>query len=257
MVGERRPAVDRVGIGGVGALRVEILLVEVVEVRGDEEGQLPLGAQVLEAAVGVLPQVVEELHGALRIVELGGRVGGGVDLLVGGELLHGLQEAVEGVVARRGRRVAHPHRGADVLGHGLAEEGGLGLLEHRAREVVHVDVGAGGDALVDEREVVGGREAQFGLHALQGDRLLVFGRRGAARPPCGVVLLEDVALAVPQLHGGGCGEVVEDPHAQILGRGAREHRAEEDGLQIGAGVLLGVFEVTHVFEVFRVGCVIN
>ena len=61
--------------------------------------------------------------------------------------LDAFEEAVEGVEARSGRRVADPHRGADSLGDGLLEERSFGLLQLAARQVVHIDVGARRDFL--------------------------------------------------------------------------------------------------------------
>ena len=101
------------------------------------------------------------------------------------------------------------------------------------------------DLLVDHREVVGGRESQFGLHPVKIDRLLVLGRRFAPGPACGGEFLEDVALAVPELDVRGLGHVVEYAHAEVLRRLPGEHRAEEDVFEVGTGVLFRIFEVSH------------
>lgn len=108
-----------------------------------------------------------------------------------------------------------------------------------------MQVGDGRDLLADHREVVGGGESHLGLHALQVDLLFELGRGGASRPSGVGVFLEDVALPVPQLDVGGGRHVVEDAHAQLPGRPSGQHRAEEDGLEFGAGVLLGIFDVVH------------
>ena len=245
VVGQPLTAVHRVDVGGVRTLRVEVLLVEIVEVRRHEERQLTLALRILDARVGVLPQRVEKSDHRFGVGHRRRRVG----LLVedfGRRVVHDrLQEAREGVVAARRRRVAHPHRRADVFGYGLTEERCLGLFEFRARQVVHVDVGAGRDLFVDQRKVVGCREAHLGLHAAQRDVLLVFVGRGAARPAFSRVLLQDVLLSVPQLYGRRYGQVVEDAYAQFLGRGARQKGSEEDGVEFGTRVLLGVFQETH------------
>nr|DAF45440.1 MAG TPA: hypothetical protein [Siphoviridae sp. ctBLh2] len=245
VVGQSLAAVHRVGVGGIDPLRIEVLLVEVAEVRGEEEGQLPLGLEVLHPGVGVGPERVEEFDDLLGRGEVGALVGLVVDALVIDELLDDLEESVEGVVARLGRGVADPHRGADVLGQCAAEELRLGLLELGAREVVQMQVGDGRDLLADHREIVGGGESHLGLHALQVDLLLELGRGGASRPSGVGVFLEDVALPVPQLDVGGGRHVVEDAHAQLPGRPSGQHRAEKDGLEFGAGVLLGIFDVVH------------
>ena len=101
------------------------------------------------------------------------------------------------------------------------------------------------DLLVDHREVVGGRESQFGLHPVKIDRLLVLGRRFAPGPACGGEFLEDVALAVPELDVRRLGHVVEYAHAEVLRRLPGEHRAEEDGFEIAARVGLRVFNERH------------
>ena len=245
VVGEVPAAVHRVGVGGVGALRIEVFLVEVAEVRGDEERQLPVGLEVLDTQVGFVPQLVEQLHDVGRVGERRLLVGEVVDDLVVNLGLDLFQESVEGVVARRGGRVADPHRGADVFREGLSEERRFGLFEVCAREVVHVDVRHRRDLFVDHREVVCGGESQFGFHAAEIDGLLLFGRRGASRPACGGEFLEDVALPVPELDVRGLGHVVEYAHAELLGRRPGQHRAEEDVFEIGSGVLFRIFEIGH------------
>ena len=54
-------AVDIVGVGTVRAHAVEVLLVGAVNVRRNEEGQLPLGFEVFQAFVRIFPEIVE--HG--------------------------------------------------------------------------------------------------------------------------------------------------------------------------------------------------
>nr|DAS01407.1 MAG TPA: hypothetical protein [Caudoviricetes sp.] len=251
VVGECPAAVHRIGVGGVGALRIEVFLVEVAEIGGDEERQLSVGLEVLNAQVGLVPQLVEQLHDVGRVGERRLLIGEVVDGLVadlGGDRL---QKAVEGVVARCAGRVADPHRGADVLGEGLPEEHRFGLFEVGAREVVHVDVGQRRDLFVDHREVVRGGESQFGLHAAEVDGLLLFGRRGASRPARGGEFLEDVALSVPELDVRGLGHVVEYAHAEFLRRLSGQHRAEEDVFEIGSGVLFRIFEIGHGDDFFN------
>ena len=252
VVGQLRTAVHRVDVGGVNPLLVEILLVEVADVRRDEVGELAFGLEILCAGVSLAPEFVEDLSGVTVVREVRGRVGEAV--VDRAELvLEQLEESVEGVVALSGRGVAGPHRGADVLGQGLAEEFGLGLFEDRSGEVLHVDVDDRGDLLVDHREVVGGGESEFGLYALEVDRLFGAGGGCAAVPAGGGELLEDVALSVPELDVGGLGHVVEHAHAKVLGRLPGQDRAEEDVLQIGAGVLFRIFKVSHgVFVFLRV-----
>ena len=125
------------------------------------------------------------------------------------------------------------------------------LFEFRARKVVHVGVDQRRDLFVDHREVVGGRESQFGLHPVKVDRLLVLGRRFAPGPACGGEFLKDVALAVPELDVRGLGHVVEYAHAEILRRFPGEHRAEEDVFEVGTGVLFRIFEIGHGDDVFE------
>ena len=241
VVGQSLTAVGAFGVGRVGALAVEVLFVGVVEIRGDEEGELAFGFAVLDTFVGVLPEVVENGDDLFGIGEVGGFVDRIVEPLLLGACLDAFEEAVEGVEARSGRRVADPHRGADSLGDGLLEERGFGLLQLAARQVVHIDVGARRDFLVYQREVVGGRESQLGLHAAQSDGFLQFVGGAASGPPCGGVFLEDVALPFPELDGRRDGHVVEDPHAQFAGRRAAQDGTEEDVFEVGTGVLLGVF----------------
>ena len=249
VVGEYRPAFGPADVGrlGVGE-RVEILLVEVVEIRGDEVDQLSVGFQVGQLFGGFGPCGVEDIDGRCGLFEVGRGVGLRCrDLVLDEQFVDAFDESVErGVLRARARLlVADPHRHAEAFGDGAFEELGFGLFELRTRQVVHVDIGAVGNQFVDHREVVGGRIAQFGLDLRHVDRLLEFSGGIAARPACGGVLLEDVARSFPQLHGRRCGHVVEDAHAQVEGRLAAEHRAEEDGFEIAARVGLRVFNERH------------
>ena len=251
VVSQSPTAADALRIGRFGPLAVEILLVGEANVRRDEKDQLPVGLQILKAVVGVVPQVVEELHHLGRIFEVGGLERHVVGLLLRHGRSDGLQKAVESVVAARLGGIADPHRRTDAFGDGLFEKRRLGLFELGARQIVEIDVGPRRNPLVDEREVVGRREPQLGLHTAEIDGLLVFGGGGSSRPSRLRVLLEDVALTVPELHGRGHGHVVEYPHAQFQSGGTAQHGAEEDVFQIGAGVLFGIFQETHNHKVFR------
>ena len=183
--------------------------------------------------------VVGEAAAAVLVVVVGG------DFVAVREPHDALEKAVESVEPFGEGGVADPGGHADALGDRLAEEGGFGLFELRARQVVHVYVRTVGDQLVDEREVIRRGVAHFGLYALQPDGFLELFGGCAARPARGVVFLQDVPLPFPQLHGGRHRHVVEDADAELLGRGAGEHRAEENGLEVFAPVGLGVFDGVH------------
>ena len=114
-------------------------------------------------------------------------------------------------------------------------------MKENTKKGVSVDVGACGDLFIDQREIVGGRKSQFGLHASQADGLLQLGRCVAARPSGSGVFLEDVALSVPELDGRGYGHVIEYPYAQFAGGVAAQDRAEKDGFEVGTGVLFCTF----------------
>ena len=251
MVGQRPAAVHRIGIGRVGALRIEVFLVETVDVRRNEVGQPVVGLEARDAGIGPGPQLVEQLDRIGRVFERGRLEGKVVDAVVVDQTVDTLQESVEGVVTRRRGSVADPHRNADILGEGLFEKRRFGLFEFRARKVVHVGVDQRRDLFVNHREVVGGRESQFGLHPVKVDRLLVLGRRFAPGPACGGEFLKDVALAVPELDVRGLGHVVEYAHAEVLRRFPGEHRAEEDVFEVGTGVLFRIFEIGHGDDVFE------
>lgn len=76
VVGEYRPAFGPADVGrlGVGE-RVEILLVEVVEIRGDEVDQLSVGFQVGQLFGGFGPCGVEDIDGRCGLFEVGRGVG--------------------------------------------------------------------------------------------------------------------------------------------------------------------------------------
>ena len=238
-------AVDIVGVGAVRAHAVEVLLVGAVNVRRNEEGQLPLGFEVFQAFVRIFPEIVEHgdrvgrcVHGVRFVIV-------GIDLVVvrvGGD---GFEKSVEGVRAAFGRRVAHPHRRADAFGDGLFEERGFGLFEFGAREILHIDLGTVGNQLIDQREVVCGRVAQFGFHAVERDGFLEFFRAGAAAPACRGEFLQDVGFGLPHLHCRRYGHVVKDADAQVDGRRTAQHRAEKDRFEVFAGVGFGIFECAH------------
>ena len=245
MIQQVLTAVDIVGVGAVRAHAVEVLLVGAVNVRRNEEGQLPLGFEVFQAFVRIFPEIVEHgdrvgrcVHGVRFVIV-------GIDLVVvrvGGD---GFEKSVEGVRAAFGRRVAHPHRRADAFGDGLFEERGFGLFEFGAREILHIDLGTVGNQLIDQREVVCGRVAQFGFHAVERDGFLEFFRAGAAAPACRGEFLQDVGFGLPHLHCRRYGHVVKDADAQVDGRRTAQHRAEKDRFEVFAGVGFGIFECAH------------
>ena len=80
---------------------------------------------------------------------------------------------------------------------------------------------------------------------VKADGFLVFGGRSSSTPTGSIVLLEDVALAIPKLYGGGGREVVDHSYSEVDGRRAGEHRAEEDVFEVGTSVLFCIFKETH------------
>ena len=160
--------------------------------------------------------------------------------------MNGFEQTVEGAQRAIGALgVAEPHRCADTLGDGLTEQLGLGGLQLGSRQVVHIDVGAVGDQLVDHREVVGSRVCDFGLDLAHIDRLLVAVGGLRAVPACAIGL-QDVATATPEVEGSGYGHIVHHLDAQIEGVGTGQHRTEKDGFELTTRIGLGVFDqFTH------------